>query len=347
MKKYLVITIDVEPDCSKTWQYSTPLTFRGVSKGIGEILQPLFNKYGMCPTYLLNNVVIEDEQSCDILKQLPGKYELGTHLHPEFIEPMKTQHDYSGKRGAANCCEYSAEIEYGKLENITRLFEKQFGYSPTSFRAGRFSAGPSTIDSLASLGYLVDTSVTPNVKWNDKSRINALDYTECPEQPYYVASGKYPERSNEGSILEVPVTISLRRPNMIKELRRSWFGMRRPYRKQVPVWLRPAYATYAQFVKLTEAYIARYNSNKNIVFNMMFHNVEVLPMLSPSSLTQEDCDNYLDSLEKFFEYCNENNIECITLSESVNLYRQPIRMTADGANMLVGLSFFTQSLAAI
>src|SRR5688572_2173397 len=115
MKKYLVITIDVEPDCSPNWSYSSPLAFRGVSEGISQILQPLFNRYGMQPTYLLNNVVIEDDASCEVLRTLDGKYELGTHLHPEFIEPQKTEFDYAGKRGAANCCFYPPDIEFEKL----------------------------------------------------------------------------------------------------------------------------------------------------------------------------------------------------------------------------------------
>src|SRR6185436_20824439 len=99
MNVYLVVTIDVEPDCTPTWQYSNPLKFRGVSVGIKERLQPLFNKYDITPTYLINNVVLEDPQSIKVLAGLEGKFELGTHLHPEFIEPEKTHADYAGKRG--------------------------------------------------------------------------------------------------------------------------------------------------------------------------------------------------------------------------------------------------------
>src|SRR5689334_6783695 len=104
MKRYLAISIDVEPDCTKSWQYSTPLSFSGVNKGIKEILHPLFQTTNVPPTYLINNVVLENEFSVDILKELKGSFELGTHLHPEFIEPDKRFSDYSGKSGRANCC---------------------------------------------------------------------------------------------------------------------------------------------------------------------------------------------------------------------------------------------------
>jgi hypothetical protein len=104
MNKYLVITIDVEPDCSSTWKYSNPLTFNGVKEGIAKRLQPLFNKYKACPTYLINNVVMEDEQSVRVFLDLQGNFELGTHLHSEFIQPEKIFVDYAGKKGEANQC---------------------------------------------------------------------------------------------------------------------------------------------------------------------------------------------------------------------------------------------------
>jgi len=85
MKSVLVVTIDVEPDCSPSWHYSNPLTFKGVDVGIGKILHPLFCKYGYIPTYLINNVVLEDKNSVDVLSSLQNECELGTHLHPEFF----------------------------------------------------------------------------------------------------------------------------------------------------------------------------------------------------------------------------------------------------------------------
>lgn len=326
MKKFLVITIDVEPDCTTTWHYASPLAFEGVHKGIAEILHPLFIKYNIAPTYLINNVVIEDDASCHVLRNLPGKYELGTHLHPEFIEPMKTAYQYAGQRGAANCCEYPPEIEFQKLQNITRLFETKFGYSPVSFRAGRFSAGTNTINSLAKLGYLVDTSVTPHVCWNDKSRIKAIDYSDAPEQPYYIDSSAYPMENKFGSILEVPVSITTTPTRLLKELRRTWFGIRKPLRKKIPIWLRPAFSGYDQFVTVTENYCRNNSMHNSVVLNMMFHNVEVIPGFSPYTKSAQDCQDYLNSLERYFRYCNENNIEGITLSEVAKLHAKTSKL---------------------
>ncbi|RYG29351.1 MAG: hypothetical protein EOO01_38345, partial [Chitinophagaceae bacterium] len=209
MNKYVVITIDVEPDCSPNWTYSNPLTFKGVQEGIGKILQPLFNKYSFTPTYLINNVVLEDGGSINAFKNLDGNFELGTHLHPEFIEPQKTEFNYAGKKGEANCCFYPPDIEFEKIKNITALFERQFGYSPTSFRAGRFSAGSNTIDSLKKLNYKVDTSVTPNVRWDDRTREKAVDFRGAPAQPYRIESANLKEERSTAQLLEVPLSIIL------------------------------------------------------------------------------------------------------------------------------------------
>ncbi len=96
MKKFLTVTIDVEPDCTPTWRYSDPLAFRGVDIGIKERLHPLFIKHKITPTYLVNNVVLEDSPSVTVLKNLEGNFELGSHLHPEFIEPGKEFQNYAG-----------------------------------------------------------------------------------------------------------------------------------------------------------------------------------------------------------------------------------------------------------
>ena len=228
MRKFLVITIDVEPDCSPSWSYSNPLQFEGVSIGIKRKLQPLFDRYGIKPTYLINNVVLEDTPSVDVFRSLDGDFELGTHLHPEFIEPMKEQFDYAGKKGIANCCFYRADIEAGKLQSITNLFQRSFGHAPKSFRAGRFSAGDNTIRSLIDLGYKVDTSVTPNVRWKDSSREKAVDFRSASEQPYFVSNSILASDTG-GQLLEVPVTIGLRRNSLFEALKKFINIERRKY----------------------------------------------------------------------------------------------------------------------
>jgi hypothetical protein len=308
--RYFVVTVDVEPDCSPTWHYSNPLTFRGVSIGIKEILQPLFNKHGIVPTYLINNVVLEDEKSVSVFKNLDGKFELGTHLHPEFLEPEKSIFNYAGCKAEANCCFYPEDIEFEKIRNITLLFENQFGYRPLSFRAGRFSAGNNTFKSLTRLGYKVDTSLTPHIEWNDKTRENAVDYTNMPEQPFWIHE----------NLLEVPVTIVNSLHFSWLELLKSGFGIRRkPFFKR-PLWLRPGFSNISKMKYMSKTMLDKYYNGSSVVLNMMFHNVEVIPKLSPNVQTEQDSINYMETLKQFIEHCIENQFSFVPLSKLPEIY---------------------------
>jgi hypothetical protein len=305
VKIYLCISIDVEPDCSKNWLYSTPLAFTGVSRGIAEKLHPLFNEFGIQPTYLINNVVLEDDESIAVFKSLDNGFELGTHLHGDFIEPGKVHSDYAGKDGLMNQCFLEPETEYGKLKNITSLFTDRFGYSPASFRAGRFSAGRNTIRSLADLGYKVDTSVTPKIIWNDFTREHPVDYSRAPDQPYWTDENSFPGLSFSKKMLQVPVSIvAARRYGIFKRAR----------------WLRPYYSDTAGMIKVTDRMTEKNREKSIIVLNMMFHNIEVMPGLSPYTQSDSDVIKYLDSMKGFFEFCLKKNIQPATLSSIYDYY---------------------------
>ncbi|MBY0536919.1 MAG: hypothetical protein K2P88_13805 [Chitinophagaceae bacterium] len=321
MKKFLTITIDVEPDCSSDWTYSSPLTFTGVEKGIKDILHPLFIKYDLVPTYLLNNVVIENEASVAVLRELEGAYELGTHLHPEFIAPEKSFDNYAGKKARANCCDYPNDIEEGKLNAITDLFESKFGYKPIVFRAGRFAAGVNTIRVLKKLGYKVDTSVTPHIKWDDHTRKNICDFKNAPEQPYFMTDFSMIEKSklSEG-ILQIPVSIALQKIPYWKEWLFSLGGLRRKPYYFKRTWLRPSFFGDKELQKLVKQYQFTYQGEEIIVYNMMFHNIEVMPGINPYAPTQKDCDQILAAMESFFAFCKEEGIRGISTEELYDRY---------------------------
>jgi hypothetical protein len=306
MSIYLTITIDVEPDCSPTWHYSNPLTFDGVKIGIREKLQPLFNRYGFPPTYLINNVVLENKESAKILSSLEGDFELGTHLHSEFIEPEKRFSNYAGVKAQVNQCDFSPEIERAKLKNITDLFIQCFNRRPLSFRAGRFSACNNTIRCLRDLGYRVDTSVVPHITWTDNTQHGPEDYSQALDQPYFVEESLI-HPINHSQILEVPVSIK---------------PIKRFLRPERIYWLRPHFSDYNQLVTLTKTFI-RNNRRKPItVLNMMFHNVEVLPGKSRRCQTEEECREYLLVLDAYLRYCQKKGIKGIKLSGLYDVYSQ-------------------------
>jgi hypothetical protein len=302
---YFVITIDVEPDCGPDWSYSDPLAFEGVSAGIKERLHPLLLKRGAVPTYLVNNVVLEDEASVRTLAGLGG-CELGAHLHPEFIAPGKEHERYAGQKGSRNQCNLPPETEFLKISGITDLFKRSFGRAPATFRAGRFGAGPNTIDSLAKLGYKVDTSVTPRVRWTDVPGQPRADFSAAPEHPYFVRAGSLLDEAPAGPILEVPVTIS---------------GLPRLFGTRT-AWLRPGYSSLKDMTKLAELAVRRSRAaGRPPVLNMMFHNVEALPGKSPYTRTEADCAKFLGDIDSLLAACAALGFRFVKASELYDLLK--------------------------
>ncbi len=197
---YFVITIDTEADHSLGWTKSDPLIFKSITEAIPNRLEPLFKKYGAIGTYLLTVEVLENDKVLKVIKPLSEPYELGTHLHPEYIEPEKRYLNYAGTYSKEFSNNQNVKVEKEKLTSITKLFEDKIGYAPKVYRGGKFGFGNSTALSLADLGYLTDTSVTPGVSWKN---IGGLNFRKCQDQPYFI---KF--KDNKKSLLEVPVSIA-------------------------------------------------------------------------------------------------------------------------------------------
>jgi hypothetical protein len=285
----LTVTIDCECDKGPGWKTRRPMAFRGIAEGIGRRLHPLFRKYRATPTYLLSPEVIRDERSAELLAGL-SDCELGTHLHGEYAEPETSDPDET----TAFQRDYSPEIERGKLAYLTSIFERAFGKKPTSFRAGRFGIGPESLGILASLGYTVESSVTPFVDWSDKCP--GLSFVGAPTQPYH-PDPRDPKKPGASPLLEVPVTI---RP-------------RKLLRFLEPRWLRPTRGSKGALIEL-----AREEMNAGdgvVVLNCMFHNVEILPGTSPYAATESEAGAILGRLEALLAFAQTEGIEVVGLSE--------------------------------
>lgn len=324
---YLVVSIDTECDKGSRWQIRHPLTFEAVNEGIPYRLTPLFNTYGVIPTYLLSPEVIQDKESVTTLTSLEN-CELGAHLHGEFIPP---EEDFETRRTDTPQLRYAEEVEFQKLANLTQLFEERFGYYPKSFRAGRFGLSRHTLRFLVELGYFVDSSVTPFWSHSFDGAANR-NYWGAPTAPYYPSKDD-PGRAGDLSLLEVPVTIHnsllVRWPRWI--LRRMSNRTRWHKRlfarlgKQIPrtTWLRPQRSTPEELIATADAVIAGVPSNKPVILNMMYHNVEIVPGASPYAQTDKEVQYILESQALLFEHLyRAYNTRSVGLSEVYDLTRK-------------------------
>lgn len=295
----VTITIDTECDHDPSWVRSSPLTFNSITEGLPKRLQPAFGSVGAVPTYLLTVEVMEDDASVAAIKSMPGDFELGTHLHAAFIEPEKKFHDYAGVDSPDFQCAYPPKVEYQKLANLTALFEKQFGYAPRSFRAGRYGANHHSMRALEKLGYQVDTSVTPFIRWTEPNAV--VDFRNAPLQPYFPAASNIAKAGKVRPLLQAPVTMK-----------------QRPFR--MPRWFRPWLSTVEQMKAVAEWHLKKFADQEVIHLNMMFHSMEVIPAATPYPQNEDEAQRYIDDMVEVLRWCGDQGFEFCGLKDLRGYY---------------------------
>lgn len=324
-KIFLCVTLDTECDKDENWNICTPLTFKSILNGIPEKLTPLFNKYGIKPTYFLSPEVLQNQECVSFLSQ-NHLGELGTHLHAEFIEPNA---DMDASITKSVQAELDQEIEDKKLQNLTQLFISKFKYSPKSFRAGRFGLSKHSLGFLSRLGYMVESSVTPFYCHEFTNGIRS-NYWGAPFQPYFPNFRNY--RINGSSkILEVPITVI--NPTLLswpfwllrRMDNRSFIHKRLLPRLGIKVertrWLRPKYSTAEEMISIAD-WVDESSTRKNFhVLNMMYHTMEIIPGASPYAINEEQVKSHISSQITFFDYLfSHYDVECVEISKLYDLY---------------------------
>jgi hypothetical protein len=301
-ERYLCVSIDTECDKGAGWRVEKPLAFAGIHDGVGARLAPLFRKYAAKATYLLSPEVIRDDACREFFRTMKDA-ELGTHLHGELAEPGAFVPDVTSVFQR----DYDEAEEKAKLSSLTRDFGAAFDRKPTSFRAGRFGIGPNTIPILESLGYVVESSVTPFTEWSG-SGAPGLDFRGAPTQPYHPDPRDAKSRG-ASALWEVPVTI---RPRALSRM--PLVG-----RFMEPSWLRPTRASGDALVSLARAECADAEARapgRPVVLCAMFHNVEVVPGKSPYAKTEREARAILSRLEALLSFCEREGIAMIGLSDA-------------------------------
>lgn len=301
-RAYLCVSIDTESDKGKGWRSRRPMSFDGVTDGVLKRLHPLFVRFGAKPTYLLSPEVLRDDRCATTFRALAASSELGTHLHGEYAEPDAFDPDVT----LAFQRDYAPGVERQKLTYLTDLFIRALGHQPQSFRAGRFGIGPSTLGILDSLGYAVESSVTPHMDWTS-SGAPGLSFRGAPSQPYH-PDPEEPSRPGSASLLEVPVTIRKSALNALPVI-----GTRFE-----PRWLRPTHGTEASLVRVAVDAIAearRDAPDRPIILNAMFHNVEVVPNVSPYASNEEEARGILDRLRALLSFARSAGIAVVGLGD--------------------------------
>lgn len=188
----LVVVIDCEEEFD--WDRpvrGTPCTVRSTA----EIspLQDVMRNYGVCPTYVVDYKVVDDEAAWRPLLAWRDRGEccVGAHLHPWVTPPFGEEASIINSFQA----NLPPALERAKIETLVALLEQRFGERPTIFRAGRFGIGSATASMLVDLGFEIDVSVMPHYSYLEQG---GRDFRTAPMSPFWLGPGQ--------SLLEIPVT---------------------------------------------------------------------------------------------------------------------------------------------
>ena len=304
---FLLVTIDTECDKTATWHAAAPLGFKAVVEAVPNRLQPLFADFGIRPTYLLSPEILTHPESCAVLREARD-VELAAHLHGEYLLPQMKSGGLAGSRTKDMQWEYAPQLERAKLAVLTELFIQQFGSAPKSFRAGRFGAGRHTARFLQELGYVIDSSVTPHIRWTSQNGKKRPDYRRSDEMPYTLGPEGDIWRHGKSDFLELPITVVLA-------------GALEGTDSRQPVWFRPWHSDTDMLINVLNYVLGqptRGGVHRPLV--MMFHNVELVPGASPYPQTEEEVMRYLDSLKRVFDYAEKRGLRSCTMTEYHSAY---------------------------
>jgi hypothetical protein len=306
VRPILCVTIDCERDKGPDWRVRRPAAFRGIHEGIGARLEPLFRQYGVKPTYLLSPEVMRDDMAAACIAPLARGAELGTHLHAEYVGPNLDEDAESSTFQAS----LPPALERAKIEALTSLFVHRFGTQPRSFRAGRFGIGGASLGILADLGYTVDSSVTPFVDWTGVGP-GAPDFQHAPVIPYH-PDPHTPANTGNAAVWEIPLTIRPRFAHRLPIMRRFLARHLRPR------WLRPTWGSARALIELARDVWQEGTSAERVappIWNVMFHNVEVVAGASPYSATEAQAQAILRRLAELLAFARAAGARSVGLGD--------------------------------
>ena len=291
-----------------------------------ERFQDLCDRYSICPTYLVDEPVLDSELAVSSLSEFlrDRRCEVGAHLHPwcgkPFEEEVNNHNSY--------LCNLPADLQRAKLSHLTNRIEDSLGHRPTSFRAGRYGLDHVGVALLVELGYLVDSSVIPFTSYEKQGGPN---FDSAPHLPYFPDPADLSRATASGELLEVPVGVGFSRSNFASA---QWWrslamspGLR--HIKAVGILDRIG---IARRIKLSpeQSDAARMKSLINALLEQhapcavfMLHSSSLTVGTSPYARTADDLERLYNRMEDVFRFCREaRDMESATLTQFAKSYLQ-------------------------
>lgn len=275
--------------------------------------QEFCENIGVSPVYLVDWPIATSPLAVEILAPAvaANKAEVGIQLHP-WVNPPHDE-DVNVRNSFAGNLPF--ELERDKLLRLRDTIEKNFGFAPLVYRAGRYGLGKQTAEILREAGVAIDTSVRANF---DYSRHYGPDYTRHPLEPYWA--------SEEHALLELPVTTvywgMLRRQG--RAIHR--LATRIPH---LPALL--ARSAMLERISLTPEDVTLDEAIRGIdiaiddglpVITLSFHSPSLAPGNTPYVRSEADLDRLYDWLRGVYAYLAQRGVAPATVREIMDAVRR-------------------------
>ncbi len=292
----LIVLIDTEEE----FDWAKPLARENTSvaaMAAQHRAHRLFDKYGITPIYLTDYAVASQDDGIAPLRELlaDGKCRVGAHLHPwvnpPFEEEVSNFNSYPGNLPAA--------LEREKLRVLSETIAESFDVRPVVYKAGRYGAGRNTADTLAALGFEIDTSVLPHT---DLGADDGPDFSACGSRPYWFG--------DQHRMIEIPMTVgfagllrgcgrTLHAPLASATGQRLHLpGLFARLRLIDRIILTPEGITSDEHQLLTRALLAEGQR----VFSFTYHSPSLQPGCTPYVQNEAELGRFLDRFERYFDF---------------------------------------------
>ncbi len=312
--KYFLITIDTEGD--NLWAvrgYPKPLSRLTVRNGAYlERFQILTERYGLVPTYLVDQEMAFCQPLLDMACQHKVSLEIGMHMHAFSTPPYYALTDHGGGN-KAYAGEYPEEVQQEKIRGITMLLKERFHCDILSHRGGRWYIDAGLAKILREEGYYVDCTVTPGVDWTfNRGQVygsRGVDYRRAPKHAYSLSPKDVCKPGNVGhsTLYEVPMSTRLTKLSFKERL--SNFA---PWQRQCSKveWLRPNGHNLSTMLNLVD----RIGAEDVDFLEFMLHSSELMPGGSPTFQTESSIEQLYEDLKQLFQYVCEKGYRGIGLA---------------------------------
>lgn len=286
-------------------------------------LQALFDKYGAIPTYLINYPVATGSKSKPVLEKIltAGNCEFGTHCHPWNTPPYIEE----TSKFTSMMCNLPANIIAEKMTYLHEAIKSNYGINPISFRAGRWGFNSDVAKCIVSLGYKLDTSISPFIDW---SKSHGPDFSNAKTSSYRFDPNDVLTENEKGLILEVPPTIGFyQKKTQLAQQTRSYIASSKLSKLRLLglldklnilnfYWLSPELSNAQQMIRLCNRFI---KSGHNFL-NMSFHSTTLLPGSTPFVNSNSDLDDFLNRIESVLRYARDNGLIFSGISDHLKVH---------------------------